>query len=462
MNDLLKFMSLWSIKFPINSNIKKSLNPAKTLALSFFILICLGTVLLILPSSAKSGKIPFLDALFTATSASCVTGLVVVDTGTYWTMWGQFVILFCIQIGGLGIMTFSSFFAYILAKRLSIRSRDILEQSMGGQRFENPGRLLLAIIFFSFCAEIIGGVILSIRFWGDYPLRQAFFLGFFHSISAFCNAGFSPFSNSLVNYQTDLVVNLTIMVLIVLGGIGFWVLFDLKNIFKKKRLVLHSRIVLMTSALLILTGFFLFLLLEWNNSLADMSPGDKVISSFFQSVTARTAGFNSVNFDHLTNSTILFLMLLMFIGASPGSCGGGIKTTTFAAMTAFIISKIRDRQQVCVFNRGVPESVISKSIGITFSVLFLVFTSCLILLKSEQTFLFLQTDAIKKIVFEVVSAIGTVGLSLGITPEMSQIGKVVVILLMYIGRIGPLTLAVALAQSCTKEYRVAEENFWVG
>ncbi len=437
------------------------MNPAKTLALSFFVLVCMGTILLILPCSAKSGQASFLDALFTATSASCVTGLVVVDTGTYWSLFGQIVILALIQIGGLGIMTFSSFFAYLLAKRVGVRSRNILEQSMGGQRFENPGKLLLAIVLITFSAELVGGLILSFRFLGEYSPGKAFFFGFFHSISAFCNAGFSTFSNSLVDYQKDWIINFTVITLIIAGGIGFWVLFDLGNLFKKKRLVLHSKIVLTTSAVLLVSGFFLFLLLEWNYALAHLEPADKLLSSLFQAVTPRTAGFNTVNFSQLSESTILLFMLLMFIGASPGSCGGGIKTTTFAAMTAFIISRLRDRKQVRLFYRGVPEGVLSKSIGITFSVLFLIFFACMVLLKSEQA-LFLQTDGFKKIAFETVSAVGTVGLSLGITSELSKLGKGVVILLMYIGRIGPLTLALALAQKHIREIRMAEEEFWVG
>ncbi len=452
---------------PFLQKISRNVHPAHTLALSFLMIIILGTILLSLPWSCAEGTLSFLDALFTATSATCVTGLIVVQTGEKFTQFGQIVILSLIQIGGLGIMTFSTLFAYLIAGRLSIRGHVIAEESIGRGPLPHVGRLLLFIVLGTFVVEAIGGLILSLRFSADYPPGYAFFLGFFHSISAFCNAGFSLFPNSLVDYRNDPIVNLTIMMLIIIGGLGFWVLFDLKNIRGPRglrALTMHSKIVLTMTAILIGTGFVGIMLLEWNNTLADLSLSGKILSAAFQSVTSRTAGFNTIPIENLTNSTLLLLIIFMMIGASPGSCGGGIKTTTFGVLMAMIFSRLRDQQQVRLFNRGVPETIISKSIGIAFFWLVAVTSVSMLLLVSEHPggphelgrTLFIET------IFEAFSAMGTVGLSMGLTPFLTGIGKVMIILLMYIGRIGPVTIALAIAVGKPLRIRLAEEKFMVG
>ena len=442
----------------------KKLHPAAALALSFLALISVGTTLLSLPFSSRTGSVPFLDALFTATSATCVTGLTVLQTGSDWTPAGQLVILGLIQLGGLGIMTFSTFFAFIFSRRMSIRSRDLLEQSVAGRPVPNLGFILIMIVIGTLIFESIGAAVLTLRFASEFPLQKAVFLGVFHAVSAFCNAGFSLFTQSFMGYRQDLIINLTLILLIISGGLGFGVLFDLKSLWKKRHLSFHSKIVLSHSAGLILVGFFAILFLEWGNTLAGVSLPGKLLASLFQSVTARTAGFNTLDISHLTSSSLLILMILMMIGASPGSCGGGIKTTTFAVIMAINFSRLKDHRQVRLFNRGIPEPIISKSLGIAFFWIIVLTLATLFLLitehpggpHSEGRTLFIE------VVFECFSALGTVGLSMGLTPVLTSIGKMLIILLMYVGRIGPVTLALAIAGKPPLRYRYAEEHFLVG
>lgn len=408
-----------------------------------------------------------IDALFTATSATCVTGLNVVDTGTYWTTFGQYVILGLIQLGGLGIMTLSSFFAFVVVRKLGMRGRDLIEQSYGGG-IRHVGHLLVSIILVTLLTETMGAAILTLRFAQDFPLSRALYLGVFHSISAFCNAGFSPFTDGLIRYQSDWIVNLTIMTLIIVGGLGFWVIFDFRNLILQRRhlrhLNFHSKLVLTTTGYLILIGTVLFLLLEWNHMLKALAWDSKFLISFFQAITPRTAGFNTVDIGHLSPETLLLLMILMFIGASPGSTGGGIKTTTFVVILSLFAARFREERQVQFFKRGIPERIISKSISILF---FMSVTVCIALmallvseshglLNSHGQNLFLEGS------FEILSAIGTVGLSMGITPLLSATGKMLIILLMFVGRIGPITVAIIIAGKQPAQIRLAEEEFWVG
>ncbi len=445
----------------ISTDIRKKQNftPAKSLALSFLVLILVGTVLLCMPFSSEK-KVNVIDALFTSTSATCVTGLVVYDTGTHWTLTGQIIILLLIQFGGLGIMTFSTLGAYIIAGKLNMRNRQMIEGSLGGKQIPNLGKLLLAIVAGTLIIEMTGASILTFSFLKQYPLFKSLYLGVFHSISAFCNAGFSLFSNNLENYQNNITVNITIMLLIVTGGIGFWVMFDCLHFFKSRsqKLGLHSKIVISTTMILILTGLIMLLFLEWNNTLNNMSFPNKVITAAFQSITARTAGFNTIKIETLTNSSLLILLLLMIIGASPGSCGGGIKTTTFAVLCAMIFSRLRDQRQVRLFKRGIPEHVVSKAIGITFFALFLLILVIIILLITENpgsSYIPVRTLFLE-VIFESFSAFGTVGLSMGLTPLLSFAGKVLIILLMYIGRIGPLTITLAIASKRELRIRVSD------
>jgi len=440
------------------------MHPALVVSLSFAVLILFGTAALLLPMARNGTEIGWLDALFSATSASCVTGLIVVDTGTAWSSFGQTVILLLIQIGGLGIMTFSTFFAYLFAGKLSIRNRDLLESSFGDRLLAHPRRLLLAIIALTLVFESIGALVLTQRFAVQWPLGKAVYLGLFHAVSAFCNAGFCLFSNSLVQYQTDPVINITIMVLIVAGGLGFWVWYDLRFLIRGRRTSLHSRIVLTTTAALLVFGMFCLLVFEWGHSMRHLSPGGKLMASVFQSVTSRTAGFNTLEMASLANNSLLIILILMLIGASPGSCGGGIKTTTFAVIVAMIYSRFRDQRQVQLLNRGIPEAVLSRAIAITFMFLGMLILACLVLLVSEHPggVHTLGRTLFLEVVFEAFSAMGTVGLSMGLTPELSDMGRMVIILLMYIGRVGPLTLALAVAGRRRFRVRLAEEDFWVG
>jgi trk system potassium uptake protein TrkH len=417
-----------------------------------------------------SGRASFIDAFFTATSATCVTGLVINDIGHYWSFFGQVVILFLIQIGGLGTMTLSTLFTYIVARKISFLNRELIDQSIGGAHFPKLGKLIFIIVGLTVLIELFGGSILTLRFMNEYQLRDAIFLGLFHSISAFCNAGFSLFSDNLINYRTDFIVNLTVIFLIISGGLGFWVLINLTSLFNKKSknrgLNHHSRIVLATTASLICVGTILLLLFEWNNTMKNLSFFNKIQAAAFQAITPRTAGFNTLDIKSMTNSSLLLFIIFMFIGASPGSTGGGIKTTTFAVVIAIALSRLKDRRQVVIFNKGVPESTISKSIAITFYALFFVTVITLILLMTEHPvgaqsnkgFLFTE------VIFEAFSAIGTVGLSMGLTPDLTGIGKILVSFLMFVGRVGPLTLALIFTGASAKSLRVqyAEQNFWVG
>ena len=457
----------FEIKMSAFKKFSRKINAAHTLAISFFVMILLGTGLLLLPWSCQE-DISFIDALFTSTSATCVTGLAVVDTGLRFTLFGQMVILGLIQLGGLGIMTFSSLFGYIFTRRLSIKSHVIAEEAVGGLSLPKVGRLLLAIVLGTFVIEIIGSVLLAFRFSAEYPWSQAFYLGVFHSISAFCNAGFSLFSTSLVGYSQDWIVNVVIIFLIILGGIGFWVIIDVINVLKKRNgfraLTLHSKIVLSMTGTLIFVGMVGFLFFEWHNTLSGLSLDGKLLSATFLSVTARTAGFNTVPIDALTNSTLLLLIIFMMIGASPGSCGGGIKTTSFTVMIAMIFARLRDRQQVRLFKRGVPELIVSRVIGIVFLWLVTVIVVTMVMLVIEHPggpheqgrTLFLE------VIFEVFSAMGTVGLSTGLTPTLTGFGKFLIIVLMYIGRIGPFTMALIIVGQGPSGIKVAEEKFAVG
>ncbi len=437
------------------------------MALSFALLTLIGSLLLLLPISHRQ-PIRFVDALFTSTSAACVTGLTIVDTGTHFTLFGQLVILGLIQAGGLGIMTFSAFFAHVVAGRLSIRGRDMIESTFGGSNIPRLGNFVLGIVLSTLIIETIGALILSFRFMLEYPFSRAVYLGVFHSIAAFCNAGFSLFPTNLEAYVTDVTITMTILILIVVGGIGFWVLFDLRNLMRngsnRRSLTLHSKIALLYTAMLILVGTMGLLFFEWQNSFKDLPFGGKLLGAVFHSITPRTAGFNTVNIGAMTNASLLLIMLLMFIGASPGSTGGGIKTTTFGVLLAMTFARLRDKKQVQVFNRGVPEPIVSKAIGIAFFWLVAVAIVSMLLLITEHPggshevghSLFLD------VLFEAFSAIGTVGLSTGLTPLLSTSGKTFIILLMYIGRVGPVTLALAMAFQRPLNVRLAEEQLWVG
>jgi len=446
------------------------------LILSFALAILIGALLLHLPFSLRQGDVGFVDALFTATSAVCVTGLTVKDTGTFFSLGGQVVLLILFQLGGLGILTVSVFLLHQMGWSVSSRYRDALSNGYSCGARLSFRELLRDTVRLTILVESAGALILFLRFFAQSGnIAESLGYGVFHSVSAFCNAGFSLFEDSFETYQGDLWINGTLMALIVTGGIGFFVLRDIKdNLFSKthssprplfKRLSIQSRIVLVFSSLLIVLGALLFIVLEQRDVLAGKPPLDKILCSLFQSVSARTAGFNTVDIYHLTNPSLFVLVLLMFIGASPGSTGGGIKVTSFATLMMVLYSRLRGRFQTEFQDRALSTEVIQRTV--TLFILSVSFISiCLVLLlvfelegipHPESRGMFLE------LLFEAVSAFGTVGLSTGLTPTLHPASKIVVILLMFVGRLGPLTLAATLERKTRDPgYRLPEEAIMIG
>jgi trk system potassium uptake protein TrkH len=422
---------------------KYYLDPPKILVVGFAAIILLGSILLTLPASTVNGHgLSFLNALFTATSATCVTGLVVVDTGTTFTLFGQLVILFMIQIGGLGFMTFATLFAFLLGKRISLKERILLQESLNNLSMEGIVRLARRILIFTAVIEFAGAVILAIRFSFDMPLGKATYFGIFHSISNFNNAGFDLFGHfqSLTTYVDDPTVVLTICTLITLGGIGFIVMNELYDYRHSKRLSLHTKIVLVTSGFLLIGGTIGIFLLEFSNekTLKPLTFSGKILGALFQSVAARTDGANTLNLSDMTQSSLLLIVLLMFVGASPGSTGGGIKTTTFTTLIGAIWSQVRGKEDVIFYRQRIGYETIYKALTVTFSALFLVMMITLLLTITER-----GTDFLR-LVFEATSAFGTVGLSMDVSRELSPFGKALITLTMFAGRLGPLTIAYAV------------------
>lgn len=424
--------------------IKDYFDPPKILVLGFAALIVIGACLLTFPAATEDGNgLPFLNALFTATSATCVTGLVVVDTGSTFSRFGELVILSLIQIGGIGFMTFATFFFFLLGKRISLRERLLLRESLNNISIEGVVRLVKRVLIFTAVIELVGAIILSIRFAFDMPLGRAIYFGIFHSISNFNNAGFDLMGEyrSLTPYVDDPAVTLTVCALITLGGIGFIVMNEIYEYRETRRLSVHTKVVLLTSLILTIGGAVLIFMFEHGNdkTLEPLSFTGKALASLFQSVTPRTAGTNTLNIPDLTHSTLFLIIILMFIGASPGSTGGGIKTTTFATILATVWSQIKGKEDIVLFKRRVVLDTILKALTVTVSGLFLVITVTMVLTITDRGHNFIMY------LFEAVSAFGTVGLSMGLTPELSPVGRILIIFTMFAGRLGPLTVAYAIA-----------------
>ena len=455
---------LFSTKHAISFFTRFRHHPAKVILSSFALIILLGTTFLALPISSSDGNsIGILDAFFTSTSATCVTGLIVLDTGTAFSFFGKFVIMMLIQIGGLGIMTFSTALIMFFGKTISIGGKSLMKGVLDENIQKNLNTLLEGIVITTIIFEIIGAVLLFLKFNSVFSsTRTAVWHAVFHSISSFCNAGFCFYPDSFSAYSSDLIINMTVMMLIIFGGIGFSVLMDMKyNLIQKRRhfrfLSLHSKVVIITTLILIFGGTFLIFILDYHNQFTNMPLSEGFLASLFQSVTTRTAGFNTIDISQVNYATALLMIVLMFIGASPGSTGGGIKTTTFAVMIFSVLSIIRGRDDVEVYKRKISKKITRKVIAlIAISVTILV-SLILVLCVSEK-----GTDFIK-IAFEAVSAFGTVGLSMGITPSLTSIGKIAIIILMYLGRVGPLTLAFALGEKKLKsDYHYPEGNIGIG
>jgi trk system potassium uptake protein TrkH len=428
-------------------------NPTRLLALSFITIILLGTILLTFPVSSENHQATnIIDALFTATSATCVTGLIVKDTPQHWSTFGEIIILLLIQIGGLGIMTFSISIALVFGMKLGLREKKTMGEILEFPSVGDVGKIIRFIIKFTFIAELIGLTILFFR-WLPYfgSAKKALYYSIFHSVSAFCNAGFSLFSTSLKDFVGDPIVNIVMMLLIIVGGVGFVVIFDLfrKGSFIKEwrlsspKLTVHTKLVIIMSVILIFAGFILFFIFEFDNTLIHQGIGGKLLASLFQSITPRTAGFNTVDISRLKDVTLFIIIFLMFIGASPGSTGGGIKTSTFSVLVLAVVNMIRGRENIEIFNATIRKNVVYKAITI-------VFVSAFIVSLGTGLLLITQKDSLINLLFESTSAFGTVGLSTGVTFRLTGIGKVIVLIIIYIGRIGPLTLAYAVGRKAKK------------
>ena len=447
--------------------ISRHLPPSRIFILSFAAVILLGAFFLWLPFSATKGRLTFVDALFTSTSAVCVTGLACIDIGKDLSFAGQVITILLFQVGGLGIITFSTVFFVLMGRGISFMGREILQSTFLHTPRMDFVAILKSVLWFTFIFESLGILLLWVRFSQDFPAGQAFFHALYNAISAFNNCGYSLFSDSLIAYQGDLVVNLTIMGLIISGGIGFIVQYEvLAKIRKKqKKLSVHTRIVLITTTILIISGAIIFYLVERNHIIRELPLQTKILASFFQSVTPRTAGFSTVDIGLLTNETILIIIILMFIGASPGSTGGGVKTTSSAILFLMIWNRMKGNEEVNVFRRTIPKEIISRTISIIFASAFSVslITSVLLLTAGgnfpplESRHFFVQY------LFETVSAFGTVGLSMGVTPKLNDVQKIATILMMFAGRVGPLTLAFSLSRGALRRtLTYAEEGVMVG
>ena len=392
-----------------------------------------------------------------------MTGLIVQDTATYFTPFGQAVILILFQLGGLGIMTFSTLILLVAGKRISIKDRIIIQQGFHHGAPKDFKSLIKNIFLYALTLEAAGTLSLFLRWQKDFPWQKALSYSVFHSISALCNAGFSLFSRSFISYRSDTWINITLFLLIILGGMGFLALQEMKEVFsgvlrrRKTKISLHTKLVLTLTSFLVVFSFVLFLAIEWNHSLKMFTLKEKIFSSIFQVVTPRTAGFNTMDLNSLSFSAILLLIMLMFIGASSGSTGGGVKTSTIGVILGFLKSKITARDSVNLFRRTLPmESVMKAFTVITLAICVIFFSSFILLLTQPVA-------SMKEALFEVFSAFSTVGLSLGITPKLSSLGKIVIILTMYIGRIGPLTLLYAFSrQKAYGRFEYVEETVMIG
>jgi trk system potassium uptake protein TrkH len=439
--------------------------------LAFISTILIGAGLLLLPVS-RAGEEPIspVDALFTSTSAVCVTGLIVLDTGSDFSLFGQAVILFLIQVGGLGIMAFSAIILVAAGRQVGLVEQSMVEETYGKILTIRPASLIRKIALYTFTLELLGAILFYLCFRSDFGTKEAVWQSVFHSVSAFCNAGFSLFSDSFVRYRDEPAVNLVLMFLIVVGGLGFVVVADLvssiRSTAKRRywRFTLHSRIVLYASGGLILVGAFLVGILEIGNVFNDVSWGNSILSSFFLSITSRTAGFHTVDPSQLSSAALLLVIVLMIVGASPGSTGGGIKTTTMVVVGALVFTEARNRSRVEIGSRQIPRDIVAKALATVTLFLAGIFLGVALLQITERSVASLHHLRASFIdyLFEVVSALGTVGLSTGITPGLTTLGKFIIIVCMFVGRLGPLVVAGSLIGEEQLPYSYPEERIMVG
>ena len=459
----------------MQAKIKKRthLTPVRILSMGFAVVILIGAGLLKLPVSAANGiSTPFIDCLFVSTSATCVTGLVTVDTGTHWSYFGKTVIMFLIEIGGLGFMSFSTLFALILGRKITLKERLIMQESMNTTGLQGLVNLAKYILMFTFSVQVVAALILSTQFIPQFGMAKGIYYSIFHSVSGFCNAGIDLFGNfnSVTSYHSNPVILITLGSLIIIGGLGFYVWQELYRVFKEngfwmglkklpKKLSMNAKLVLSVTGILILGGTVFMFLFEMNNpaTIQSMSLGDKILNSWFAIVTPRTAGFNSLPTADMSHAGRFLTIILMFIGGSPGSTAGGIKTTTLGLLIFTVISVVKGRHDTEIFKKRIAPELVLRSLAIVFIAISLVVTVVMILCITEQGV------SLEYLIYETVSAFGTVGLTLGLTPNLSFAGKMVIAMTMYIGRLGPLTLVVALARrSRLRGIRYPEDKIIVG
>ncbi len=442
------------------------LTPTRILFIGYVLIIGCGTGLLLLPPATTGNGISWVDAVFTATSATSITGLIVLDTPHDFTLFGQLVILGLIQIGGIGYMTIAALFVILLGRRIGMQERRLLQESLNVMSPEGILRFVLQVVKVTLLVEGIGALLLALRFSKDFEPVEAIYYGIFHAVSAFNNAGFTLFSTSLTSYHLDLAVNSVAMVLIIAGGIGFLVYDNIVGVAtrRNRRLSVHSKMVLSVTAVLILLGAVVVLLFEHANlkTLGMLSWPEKILVASFQAISGRTAGFGTVDTSFLTDSTLYFLVFLMFIGGAPGSTGGGIKTTTFGTIVMALWATMRGHRDVMVFYRRIPPDIVAKAFYLAAVAIVIISVSTLILAFVEEED-FLET------LFEVTSAAATVGMSTGdgnshsLSGGFSDFGKLLVALLMLIGRIGPLAISIAFVGGVYRaQYRYAEEKLVIG
>lgn len=447
---------------------QQTIRPERILAAGFLALIVLGTLLLMLPAASTTGQsMGLMDSLFTATSAVCVTGLVAVDTGTALTLFGQLMLLALIQLGGLGFMIFATLMMVALGRRISLRSRMLIRESMNTATLSGLVRLTRYYGLIALTIELSGAMLLAIRFVPRFGPGRGLYFALFHAVSAFCNAGFDLFGHfsSLTAFRDDPLVLLTVSALIILGGLGFSVILEtLNRRFRWRTLSLHAKLVLLMTGSLLMLGTVFYALVEWRNPqtlAADgAGGGSRLLNAFFQSVTMRTAGFNSVDLSKLTEASKLFSVCLMFVGASPASTGGGVKTTTISVLALIVLSVARGQNDVSVLGRRLPSGLLRRALSILFITLVILLAGTMVLTLVER-----NRMPFIDLLFESASAIATVGVSAVGTPNLSLVSRITLIPMMFFGRVGPLTMALALAnkQSATQNHlRYPEENIVIG
>lgn len=437
---------MFSLEIKLKDSLRKfKFTPVQIVVIGFALTILIGATILTLPISAVSGEFtPFIDCLFTATSAVCVTGLVTVDTGTHWTYFGKTVIMMLIQIGGLGFMSFATLVSLIIGKKITLRERLVMQESLNLNSLQGVVKLVKYILAFTFSVELAGAILFSTQFIPDFGIAKGIYYSIFHAVSFFCNAGFDVMGEfkSLTEYYNNSVVILTTSSLIAIGGLGFIVWDEIYHYKKIKRFSLHSKVVISMTAILIVSGAVLFFIFEYSNpgTMQPMSLKGKVLSSILASITPRTAGVNSINLSAMTSASILLTIILMFIGGSPGSTAGGIKTSTFGILLMTVVSVIRGREDTEYFKRRVSKDIVYKALAVTIIGLGIVFAVTMILSFTERG----SGMPFEYYLYEATSGFGTVGLSLGLTQKLTTFGKIIVVLTMYAGRVGPLTIAVAM------------------